>query len=371
MMSSKSEGEPGPSPSRPRGAKDGSLSAAGLRANELSPGFIERETRRRQRIERRRRLKHRLRQEERRQRYAAFSAVCLPTIASRQKPQHSNRIAFASDRDGDFEIFIMNADGSGLRQITHNEVPDVRPDWSPDGSSIVFVRDKTSESTTDQRIWVADVGAGTECTWPAGRRFMNGDYPVWSPDGKWFAFEVGDYDGSGVMAAKLDGTEVVRIASSDENSLNFEPTWSPDSRIIAYQDVYDYSTVRLRALRGRVPSSFRRHLTVRGGGSYNGPAWAPNRPMLVVAKGAYRGYDNDLSDTDSDLYVYTLEEVRRIEEHDPSATLGGSWSPDSTRIVMYSDRGGSFDIYTMGLHGENLHRLTTHPSNDITPDWST
>jgi TolB protein len=47
-------------------------------------------------------------------------------------------IAFSSDRDGDSEIFIMNTDGSGVRQLTDNDVPDLYPLWSPDGEEIAF-----------------------------------------------------------------------------------------------------------------------------------------------------------------------------------------------------------------------------------------
>ena len=66
------------------------------------------------------------------------------------------QIAFASDRDGDMEIFIMDADG-GLQQMTHNTVTDTQPDWSPGGDRLAF----TSERDGNAEIYVMDAD-GTE-----------------------------------------------------------------------------------------------------------------------------------------------------------------------------------------------------------------
>ena len=61
-------------------------------------------------------------------------------------------IAFESFRDGDFEIFVMDADGTNVRQLTANEDYDYRPAWSPDGKQIVFISDRYG----DKEIFVMD-----------------------------------------------------------------------------------------------------------------------------------------------------------------------------------------------------------------------
>ena len=63
------------------------------------------------------------------------------------------RIAFSSDRDGDFDIYVMNVDGTEVEQLTDDPGRDVEPDWSPDGSRIVFASDRGNDPEfTD--IWV-------------------------------------------------------------------------------------------------------------------------------------------------------------------------------------------------------------------------
>jgi Tol biopolymer transport system component len=65
--------------------------------------------------------------------------------ANDQNPAWSpdgQRIAFASDRDGDWDVYIMNADGSGLRRMTANPSTDAQPVWLPDGQHIAFRSDR-------------------------------------------------------------------------------------------------------------------------------------------------------------------------------------------------------------------------------------
>ena len=63
------------------------------------------------------------------------------------------RIAFTSDRDGDFDIYVMNVDGTEVEQLTDDPGRDVEPDWSPDGSRIVFASDRGNDPEFSD-IWV-------------------------------------------------------------------------------------------------------------------------------------------------------------------------------------------------------------------------
>jgi TolB protein len=87
-------------------------------------------------------------------------------------------IAFGSSRDGDFEIYVMNADGSGVRRLTHSPGLDMRPAWSPDGRRLAF----TSNRSGRYEICVMNAdGSGV-------RRLSNqaerDDYAAWHPNGR-------------------------------------------------------------------------------------------------------------------------------------------------------------------------------------------
>jgi len=67
-----------------------------------------------------------------------------------------SKIAFESDRDGDSEIFVMNADGTGVTQLTDNDDGDWDPAWSPNGDKITFYSDRDGDS----EIFVMNLDGG-------------------------------------------------------------------------------------------------------------------------------------------------------------------------------------------------------------------
>ena len=91
-------------------------------------------------------------------------------------------IVFVSWRDGNGEVYAMDADGSGPRNLTQHPAKDVRPAWSPDGRSIAFVssRDRQSE------IYVMNADGSRKRNLTRDR--ASDDSPTWSPDGRRIAF---------------------------------------------------------------------------------------------------------------------------------------------------------------------------------------
>jgi len=72
-------------------------------------------------------------------------------------PGANGKIAFHSDRDGNLEIYVMDADGSGQTNLTNNPALDFTPAWSSDGSKIAFVSDRDGNS----EVYVMDaIGSG-------------------------------------------------------------------------------------------------------------------------------------------------------------------------------------------------------------------
>ena len=130
------------------------------------------------------------------------------------------RIGFTSNRDGDYEIYLMNSDGSGVTQLTHNETNEIRPSWSPDGRRIVF----TSYRDGDREIYVMNPdGSGVR---QLTHNETHDDTPIWSPDGRHIAF-MSNRDGDAeIYLMNSDGSGVRQLTHNEAE--DFVQNWLPD-----------------------------------------------------------------------------------------------------------------------------------------------
>ena len=134
------------------------------------------------------------------------------------------KIAFTSERDGNWEVYVMNADGTGQRNLTRNAANDFlwpsSSSWSPDGRKIVFGRDRNGDGSSDDIYVVNADGSGQR------RLTQDGQRPLWSPDGQKIAFR-----------SKRNGNDDIYVMNPDgsgQRNLTHNPAriddglaWSP------------------------------------------------------------------------------------------------------------------------------------------------
>ena len=132
------------------------------------------------------------------------------------------KVAMILSKNGAPNVYVANADGSDLKQLTHGE-EDSSPCWSPDGRWICFA---TKERERRRLAKVSVNGGAVHYLNTAGA--ANPTEPDWSPDGKWIAFtrQVGEFDIC-VIPAEGGGYPIVLVRGED-------PSWAPNSRTLIY-----------------------------------------------------------------------------------------------------------------------------------------
>lgn len=141
-------------------------------------------------------------------------------------------IAYCTDRDGQWDIWVMDADGRNARRITDDPLPEYHPSWSPDGQRIAYCRMNVAENRGE--IWIAEVHE------PGVHEVIGeGLYPAWSPSGDLIAYQRPPGRGnrwSSIWTLHVDEKEALlptEVASSPDAAF-ISPSWSPDGEQIAF-----------------------------------------------------------------------------------------------------------------------------------------
>ncbi|HET9707276.1 MAG TPA: Ig-like domain-containing protein [Gemmatimonadales bacterium] len=229
---------------------------------------------------------------------------------------NGSRVVFSSARDGNWEIYVGNAVGSGLVNLTNNPAPDYLAAWSPDGGRIAF----TSERDGNAEIYVMSANGSGLVNLTNNPAF---DYEAaWSPDGKKIAFvSLRDNGNREIYVMNADGSGVIRL-TSDTMFVN-RPVWSPDGALIAFE----------------------RHL---------GPCHSVRCPHL------------------RNIYVVGADGsgLRNLTNTPAIDNAGAAWSPDGSKIALYTNRDAYYEIYAMNADGSGITRLTNDALYDTDPAWS-
>ena len=202
------------------------------------------------------------------------------------------QIAFGSSRDGGWDIYVVNVDGSGLRRLTSHGARDDSPAWSPDGSRIAF----TSDRDGDFEIHVMNAD-GSDVHRVTDHPAEDGD-PSWSPDGSMITF-TSNRDGlHEIYVINADGTGTRRVTNFPDPSIVIQPAWSPTSTTIVFTVTEAFIGVYRVDLDGGSPV----RLSLGGGA----PAWSPDGARIVYANGNLQVITTDATDR-RDLGVFGYE----------------------------------------------------------------
>ncbi len=335
------------------------------------------------------------------------------------------RIAFASMRTGNWDIFTIDASGSDLVNLTNS--PEVEPTFTvaPDGTRIAFVREYRRTAprsfgdvfvinsdgsglvnlTSSSELSLPLVTSGMDIAWsPDSRRiaysclqcpdpgsslyvmdadgsdvrrlhYFEGGKTIsdlaWSPDGTAIAFTYShEHEAADVYVVRLEGSEQV-INLSDHPANDSQPAWSPDGSRIAFFSHRDAGQADIFVMQPDGSGVINLTQDGRVAGEIN---WSPDGSRTALTM--------DLSDSAGVVYgaIFAIDAGGTTLQQFTNGQVGAStdpyvgdfsprWSPDGQQLAYVSYRDGNAEIFVMKADGMQQANLTNSPSLDRDPVW--
>ncbi len=251
-------------------------------------------------------------------------------------------------------LFAVNPDGSGSVDLTPAGYTDIRSfAWSPSGAKMAFSALQAGDS--DPEIFVMNANGG------GVRRLTNNhlpDYgPSWSPGGRWLAFTSIRTGLSQIYRMRADGGGQRRLTNALGNCDS--PAWSPRGTLIAFHCAMAAEKISVMRPNGtHIRTLLRRTETIE-----TGPAWSPNGRLIALARNlrgpSWRG-----------LGIWTIRPdghgLRRL-----TAVGGDpAFSPDGRWLAFVHLRNGNQELYKMHANGRGIVQLTnTYGITEGAPGW--
>jgi|CXWL01.1.fsa_nt_gi TolB protein len=283
-----------------------------------------------------------------------------------------SRIAFFSTRTGWLEIYVMNADGSKVIQLTRtfgsNTAYSYSFAWSPDGAQLAAVRSSAWNINRTTKPLIIDLiqsdGSGAAPLYQDETSYIG---PLtWSPDGKHITVMLSDSTKYGVYIGKVEETPFSLrplSASNSSDSLCIGLAWSADGSRLACD-----AGIQLIMITPDI--SERKHLTSFSEGYSTSIAWSPDGRNLLFVTNGFAGIGGP---SGRSIYLTDIDGIEDTElVNDPDLVAGSdpSWSPDSQWIAYNSEADGQANIYIANIYDNSQKmQLTINAGDNFSPQW--
>lgn len=273
------------------------------------------------------------------------------------------QIAFASDRSGLPQIWVANADGTGLRQVTDTQQGACQPSWSPDGAQIVFISpcDSHQEIYIDASLFIINEdGSGLTPLPTVG----GGDFdPAWSPDGEDIVFtSVRERGIPQIFVMHLADRSVERLSTGDKD---LHPSWFASGEQIVFITTRNGpSQIWIMNADGSSPQRF----SSSGGKKDTYPVISPDEQVIVFTQSET---ENGVPRLYAARYPDGAATEFRVYQGPGNIPMRkADYSPDGFWLTLESwPDGVNHDIYVMTSNGAERTPVTTDPAFDFDPDW--
>ena len=280
----------------------------------------------------------------------------------------TGKVAFASNRDGHWDIWTMNSDGSNPVNLTRDVASDFKPTWSPTGEHILFV----SFREGGESLYVMDADGSN-----IRRMFDNWHSrspAAWSPDGK----RIASVQDGALYIITIDDKSAVPVAETGFGSIGY-PAWSPDGKEIAFiylrrKQGYELRLLNVQTHKQKVLLGELEKYPVK-----SDPAWSPNGEQIAFVLQKFRPI---LSHTDAfawqdeeTIYIINRDgsDLRQLVSEKGPDALHPTWSPFGDEIIYQQgihlpEVGDIRQLFKIDVNSRTKTQLT-HEGANRDPDW--
>lgn len=275
-----------------------------------------------------------------------------------------------------WELYLVQPDGTGLTRLTENDRVDTSPSWSPDGRQITF-RSRVDGSAD---IFVMDANGENwrNLIKDPEDSILDEFYPEWNPQRDMIALYTDRFYGPSVgcawhrlaimpLAGGVDNIQVLEDPLTEQETLG----WAPDGRHLAFSSRCDLQREKsVELFEWDIDTGEVIQLTNDGTNINASPAYSHD--------GRFLAYQSVPPGGSADVLVMDLEtgEIANLTNNPEFKDAHPSWSPDDSQIAFVSNRDGNDEIYVMDVifepfaSGANPVNITNHPAKDFEPAWS-
>lgn len=292
------------------------------------------------------------------------SGLGCKTLSSSQSnakatEEPSGTLSFLTTRDGNFEVYSMDASGQNVKNLTNNKALDFGSSWSPDGKQILFYSNRDGNN----EIYVMDADGNNQ------RNLSNhpsNDYqPAWSPDGKQIVFTSNrDHASREIYTMNADGSNVAKLTSNEE----FEevPTWSADGHKVLFTRQIEEPDKTSHASNGEIfmmdaDGKNEKRLTYKKGFDSGARVSPDGQRIAFYGPNEDENFEIFIMNTDGSNLTNLTQDM--LEDYSPS------WSPDGKWIAYSSGTSAQYDVWIIHVESRKKIRLTTGPKRNETPVW--